>query len=65
MKKLGFIKRVVGRYSDEKVKETCYFALVRPHLKYAARIWDPGHKDLMLRLNKIQRKDPHFVKNRY
>jgi hypothetical protein len=40
LKKLGFIKRVVGRYSVEKVKETCNFALVRPHFEYTASIWD-------------------------
>jgi hypothetical protein len=62
LKKLGFIKRVVGRYSDEKVKETCYFALVRPHLEYAASIWDHGHKDLIGRLNKLQGKVARFVK---
>jgi hypothetical protein len=35
------------------------------HLEYAASIWDPGHKDLIQRLSKIQRKDVRFVKNRY
>jgi hypothetical protein len=24
LKKLGFIKRILGRYTDKKVKETCY-----------------------------------------
>jgi hypothetical protein len=38
LNKLGFIKRVVGGYSGEKVKETSYFALVRLHLRYVARI---------------------------
>jgi hypothetical protein len=65
LKKLGFIKRVEGRYSDKKVKETCDFGLVRPHLKYAASIWDPGHKDLIRKLNQLQRKAGRFVKNRY
>jgi hypothetical protein len=44
LKKLGFIKRVLGRYKDQKLKEKCYFALVRPHLEYAASIWDLAHK---------------------
>jgi hypothetical protein len=52
LKKLRFIKCVVGRYSEEKVKGICYYALVRPHLAYAASIWDPGHKYLIRRLNK-------------
>jgi hypothetical protein len=65
LKKLGCINRVVGRYSYEKVKETCHFALVRPHLEYEASIWDPEHKDLIRRLNKTQRKAASFVKNHY
>jgi hypothetical protein len=65
LKKLGFIKRVLGRYTDQKVKERCYFALVRPHLEYAASIWDPAHKESILQINKIQRKAARFVKNCY
>jgi hypothetical protein len=65
LNKLGFIKWVVEKYSDRRVKKPCYFALVRPHLEYAASIWDPGHRDLIRRLNKIQRKAARFVKNRY
>jgi hypothetical protein len=62
LKKLGFIKHVVQRYLDEKVKETCHFALVRLHLEYAASIWDPGHKELNRILNKVRRKAVPFVK---
>jgi hypothetical protein len=62
LKNHGFIKRILGRSSNEKVKERCYFALVRPHLEYAARIWDPEQKDLFKELNKIQRKSARFVK---
>jgi hypothetical protein len=68
LKKLVFIKRVVGRCTDEKVKETCYFTLVRPYLEYTASIWDPGYKDLIRRLNKMKglpRKAARFVKHRY
>jgi hypothetical protein len=65
LKKLGFVKRIVGRFSDEKVKERCYFALVRPHLEYAASVWDTVQKDLIRELNKIQRKAARFVKNCY
>jgi hypothetical protein len=58
LKKLEFFKHVVGRYSDEKVKE---ISSVRPHLEYAASIRDPGHIYLIHRLNKIQRKVAQFV----
>jgi hypothetical protein len=46
--KLEFSKRVAGRYSDEKVEEGCYFALVKPHLVYAASSWRSTRKDLIL-----------------
>jgi hypothetical protein len=39
LKKLGFIKRVVGRYRDEKAKERCYFDLVWPLFDYVVTIW--------------------------
>ena len=64
-KKLGFVKRIVERFLDEKVKERCYFALVRPHLEYAASVWDPVQKDLIRELNEIQRKAARIIKNCY
>ena len=39
-KKFGFVKRIVGK-SVEKVRERCYFALVRPHLEYACSVMGP------------------------
>jgi hypothetical protein len=60
---LGFIWRILGRSSNEKVKERCYFVLVRPHPEYAASIWDPEQKDSIKKLKKIQRKAARFVKN--
>jgi hypothetical protein len=62
-KTLGFIRRTKGRSSNERVKERCYFALVRPHIEYSARIWDPEQKDLIKELDNIQRKAASFVKN--
>jgi hypothetical protein len=56
------MKSIVARYTGEKVEEICNFALVLLHLKYAASIWDPGYKDLIRRVNKIQRKAACFVK---
>ena len=64
LRKLGFVKRIVGR-SDEKVRERCYFTLVRPHLEYACSIWDPANKDCIRELEKVQRKAIRFVKNSY
>jgi hypothetical protein len=60
-----YIKRILGMYTDEKVKGRCYFALVKTHLEYAASIWDPAHKESIPQINKIQRKAARVVKNCY
>jgi hypothetical protein len=41
-----------------------YFALVRPLLECAASILGREHKDLIRRLNKMQRKAALFINNR-
>ena len=41
-RKLGLIRRIVGR-NDERVRERCYFALVRPQLEYASSISDSAN----------------------
>ena len=62
--KMGFIRHIVGK-SDEKVKERCYFALVRPHLEYACSIWDPADTKNTREIEKVQRRAARFVKNCY
>jgi hypothetical protein len=57
LKKLGFIKRVLG--TDEKVKERCYFALVKPYLEYD---WDPAHKYSILQIKKYKGKQRVLIK---
>ena len=63
-KKLRFIKRIVGK-CDENVRERCYFTLVRPHLEYAASVWDPAEEINIRELEKVQRKAIRFVKSCY
>ena len=41
---LGYIKRNI-KTKNAKVRETAYNTLVRPHLEYAAPIWDPYTKE--------------------
>jgi hypothetical protein len=50
------------RSPNEKAKERCYFALVRPHREYAVKIWDPEQKALTKEFDKIQIKAACFVK---
>jgi hypothetical protein len=61
LKNLGIIRHTVGRSSNEKVKERCYFAEVRPHLKYSASIWDPEQKDLIKELEIRHKEKLHVL----
>ena len=58
---LGVIKR--NLYAcPEKLKETAYRGLVRPHVEYAAAAWDPYRKGHINDLEKVQRSAARFVK---
>ena len=63
-RKLGFVKRILGKCGDT-VRETGYFSLVRPHLEYAASIWDPHEAGLVTELERVQRRSARYVKGRY
>jgi len=41
---LGFLRRNL-KIHNKKVKEQAYKTLVRPHLEYAAAVWDPHQKE--------------------
>ena len=63
-RKLGFVKRILGK-CDDKVREISYFSLVRPHLEYAASVWDPHEIGLKTELERVQRRAARYVKSRY
>ena len=63
-KQLGFIRRNLFSCTKE-IKQTAYIALVRPHLEYASSVWDPYHKDLVDKLEMVQRRAARFVTNDY
>jgi hypothetical protein len=61
---LGFVRR--NLYSCTKpIKQTAYMSLVRPLLEYSSSVWDPHQKDLINKLNKVQRRAARFVSNDY
>jgi hypothetical protein len=63
-RKLGFVRRILGK-CDDRVREISYFSLVRPHLEYAASVWDPYEVGLEKELDRIQRRSARYVKSRY
>ena len=61
---LGFIKR--NLYSCSKpIKQTAYLALVRPRLEYSNSIWDPHQKELINKIEMVQKRAARFVTNTY
>jgi hypothetical protein len=61
---LGFLQRNL-RVSNEKVKTTAYTSLVRPGLEYCSTVWNPFTKDLVYKLEMVQRRAARYVTNRY
>ena len=43
------------------LKATAYKALVRPHLEYCCCVWDPANKELIQKVESVQRKAARFV----
>jgi hypothetical protein len=61
---LGVVRR--NLYAcPEKLKETAYTSLVRPHVEYASVAWDPHQKGNIKKLEKIQRGAARFIKGNY
>ncbi|XP_072017777.1 uncharacterized protein [Amphiura filiformis] len=61
---LGVVRRNLGN-CPEKLKETAYLSLVRPHVEYGSVIWDPHQKNNKAKVEKIQRSAARFVKSNY
>ena len=61
---LGVVRR--NLYScPEKLKETAYISLVRPHVDYASVVWDTHQKNHKKQVKRIQRSAARFVKSNY
>jgi hypothetical protein len=61
---LGFIRR--NLYSCPKsIKQTAYMALVRPLLEYSNSVWDPHQKELINKLEMIQKRAARFTTKTY
>ena len=60
-KLLGYLKRNTMFILRTKVRRTLYLALVRPHLGYATQIWAPQSIELIVKLERIQRRATKFI----
>jgi hypothetical protein len=61
---LGFLRRNLHKAS-ENTKSKAYKAIVRPHLEYCCSVWNPHQKDLVRKLEMVQRRAARFTTNRY
>ena len=60
-KLLGYLKRNTRFILRTEVRRTLYLALVRPHLGNATQIWAPQSIELIVKLERIQRRATKFI----
>ena len=61
---LAFLRRNL-RIKSSDLKATAYKTLVRPIVEYASSIWDPAAKNLVHKVEMVQRRAARFTLNRY
>ena len=52
---IGILYRKFYGHSNFSTLRQLYLAYVRPHLEYAAQVWDPHHQGLIDSLEKVQK----------
>ena len=60
-KLLGYLKTNTRFILRTELRRTLYLALVRPHLGYATQIWAPQSIELIVKLERIQRRATKFI----
>jgi len=61
---LGFLKRNLRNTSCE-TKTNAYISLVRSNIEYCCTVWNPHRKNLVLKVEMVQRRAARFTTNRY
>jgi hypothetical protein len=62
-KLLGYIKRNTSFIKLSAVRRSIYLALVRPLVAYATQIWAPQSIDLIIKVERIQRRSTKYILN--
>ena len=63
-KMLSYIRRNTRTIdSTIKTRRTIYLSLVRSHLGYATQVWTPQSIELLLKLEKPQRRETKYILN--
>ena len=64
--KLGdHILEEVSNACTKPIKQTAYMSLVRPLVEYSTSVWDPHQKDLISKIELIQKRAARFTTNTY
>ena len=62
-KMLSYIRRNTRTINSIKTRRTIYLTLVRSHLGYATQVWSPQSTELLLKLEKPQRRATKYILN--
>ena len=60
-KVLGYVRRNSRDIKSFSIRKQIYLTLVRPHLGYATQIWGPQSVQLILKLERIQRRATKYM----
>ena len=62
-KMFGYIRRNTRTITSIKTRRTIYLSLIRSHLGYATQVWTPQSIELLLKLEKPQRRATKYILN--
>ena len=60
---LGFVRRNTRSIKNASVRCVIYLMLVRSHLGYATQVWAPQSKELIRKIERIQRRATNYILN--
>ena len=58
---LGYVRRNTRLVKSTTVRRSAYLTLVRSHLGYATQVWTPQSKDLIRKLERVQRRATKYI----